>query len=214
MLSTFINIIYYSIGSLFWGVLIGAACMAIFFLLIKGWWKDAVLSLPTYVVGGVLGVLLMFQCTLICGSLSIMHKANQFEALATEAVEKLVTTGQATLNEVVDHAETQEVMNDIVKNHPILGNYCKGADFTGHELVELPKAMTAELKNYLKNYVYRRLLWSLAFVVVAAIIANYTLSKGRGANNYRASNRRTSDRSRGRDRGASRPNMRRNRYRQ
>ena len=214
MFSIFINIICYSIGSLLWGVLIGAACMVIFFLLIKGWWKDAVMSLPTYVVGGVLGLLLMFQCTLICGSLSIMRKANQFEALATEAVQHMVESGKAGLNEIVDHAETQEVMNEIVKNHPILGNYCKGADFTGHELVELPKAMTAELNNYLTKYIYRRLLWSLAFVVVAAVIANYTISRGRVANTYRSSSRRTSDRSRQRDRGASRPNMRRNRYRQ
>lgn len=93
-------------------------CMALFFLLIKGWWKDAVMSLSTYIVGGILGILLMFQCTLICGSLAIMHKANQFEALATEAVEQMVTSGKATLNEIVDQAETQEVMNEIVRNHP------------------------------------------------------------------------------------------------
>lgn len=214
MLSTFINIICYSIGSLFWGVLIGTACMVIFFLLIKGWWKDAVMSPTTYVVGGVLGLLLAFQCTLICGSLSIMHKANQFETLATEAVEKLVESGKAGLNEIVDHTETQEVMDEIVKNHPILGSYCQGADFTGHELVELPKAMTAELKNYLKKYIYRRLLWSLAFVVMAAIVANYTLSKGHGTGRHRESNRRSSDRSRLRDNRSTRPNMRRNRYRQ
>ena len=61
MLSTFLNIICYSIGSLLWGVVIGAICMALFFLLIKGWWKDAVMSLSTYIVGGILGVLLMFS---------------------------------------------------------------------------------------------------------------------------------------------------------
>ena len=214
MLSTFLNIISYSIGSLLWGVVIGAICMALFFLLIKGWWKDAVMSLSTYIVGGILGVLLMFQCTLICGSLAIMHKANQFEALATEAIEQMVTSGKATLNEIVDQAETQEVMNEIVRNHPILGNYCEGADFSGHSLVELPKAMTAELKNYLTKYIIRRLLWALAFVVVAAVIANYTISKGSGTSRCREMSRRGVDRSRQRDRSTSRPNMRRNRYRQ
>ena len=113
MLSTFLNIICYSIGSLLWGVVIGAICMALFFLLIKGWWKDAVMSLSTYIVGGILGILLMFQCTLICGSLAIMRKANQFEALATEAIEQMVTSGKATLNEIVDQAETQEGLEDV-----------------------------------------------------------------------------------------------------
>lgn len=188
--------------------------MALFFLLIKGWWKDAVMSLSTYIVGGVLGILLMFQCTLICGSLAIMHKANEFEALATEAVQQMVTRGEATLNEIVNHAETQEVMDEIVRNHPILGSYCEGADFTGHELVELPKAMTAELNNYLKKYIVRRLLWALAFVVVAAVVANYTITKGNATNRQYASHRRSNDRMRQRDRGASRPNMRRSRYRQ
>lgn len=214
MLSTFLNIICYSIGSLLWGVVTGAICMALFFLLIKGWWKDAVMSLSTYIVGGILGILLMFQCTLICGSLAIMRKANQFEALATEAIEQMVTSGKATLNEIVDQAETQEVMNEIVRNHPILGNYCKGADFSGHSLVELPKAMTAELNNYLTKYIIRRLLWALAFVVVAAIIANYTISKGNGTSRRREIGRRGQDCSRQRDRSISRPNMRRNRYRQ
>lgn len=188
--------------------------MALFFLLIKGWWKDAVMSLSTYIVGGILGILLMFQCTLICGSLAIMRKANQFEALATEAIEQMVTSGKATLNEIVDQAETQEVMNEIVRNHPILGNYCNGADFSGHSLVELPKAMTAELNNYLTKYIIRRLLWALAFVVVAAVIANYTISKGNGTNRHREIGRRGQDYSRQRDRSISRPNMRRNRYRQ
>lgn len=36
-----IEIFRYSIGSIAWGLVIGIVCIALFFVLIKGWWKNA-----------------------------------------------------------------------------------------------------------------------------------------------------------------------------
>lgn len=212
MFGALVNIISYSIGSLFWGVLIGTVCLLLFFLLIKGWWKDAEFSPFTYVVGAVLGILLVFQSTLICGSVSIMSKADEFEELASYAVQQVSKSGVVDLNDIVDQQETQMVMDEIVNDHPILKHYCDYADFSGHSLRELPSAMTAVLKTYLKKYIVRRLLWSLAFVVVAAILVNYSITKSR--HNPSSYSRRTY-RGVGRERMANshRPNLRRRRYR-
>lgn len=211
MFGTLVNIIAYSIGSLFWGILIGAACLLLFFCLVKGWWKDAEFSPFTYVVGAVLGILLVFQSTLICGSVSIINKAEEFEELATYAVQQVCNSGVVDLNDIVDQQETQMVMDEIVKDHPILKHYCDYADFSGHSLRELPSAMTSVLKTYLKKYIVRRLLWSLAFVVVAAILVNYTITRS----HIPSSHSRRPYQGAGRERMANshRPNLRRRRYR-
>lgn len=215
MIGTFIDILLYSLGSLFWGILIGLACLLVFYLLVKGWWKDAEFSPFTYLTGGVLGLLLIFQCTLICGSLAIMNKADEFESLVTQVVQQMAATGYASLSDVVDEQESQEVMDQLVENHPILGNYVDWADFSGHTLAELPASMTETLKSYLKRYIVRRLLWSLAFVVVAAVIVNYTITKQRGSHGHSryASGRLAADRGRLRSSRPMRSNIRRNRYR-
>lgn len=215
MIGTFIDILLYSFGSLFWGILIGLACLLVFYLLVKGWWKDAKFSPFTYLTGGVLGLLLIFQCTLICGSLAIMNKADEFESLVTQVVQQMADTGYASLSDVVDEQESQEVMDQLVENHPILGNYVDWADFSGHTLAELPASMTETLKSYLKRYIVRRLLWSLAFVVVAAVIVNYTITKQRNGyvHNRHGSGRLAADRARKRSSRPMRSNIRRNRYR-
>ena len=57
-MKAFFDIISFSTGCLFWGILIGIICMVLFFLLIKGWYKHAEASPATYLVGGILFILL------------------------------------------------------------------------------------------------------------------------------------------------------------
>lgn len=83
------NIIQYSIGSLVWGVLIAVLCMALFVFIIKGWWKDAMFSIWSYIIGFVLFVLLAFQCTMIVGSLKIIDTTDTYEAYFNEIVDNL-----------------------------------------------------------------------------------------------------------------------------
>ena len=59
-----IEIFRYSIGSIAWGLVIGIVCIALFFVLIKGWWKDARFVFASYVIGLVLGIILIYQSIL------------------------------------------------------------------------------------------------------------------------------------------------------
>ena len=83
------NIIQYSVGSLFWGILIALLCMALFVFIIKGWWKDALFSVWSYLIGALLFVLLAFQCTMIVGSLKIIDTADEYEGYFTQVVDNI-----------------------------------------------------------------------------------------------------------------------------
>lgn len=213
MIDVLLNILHYSIGSLFWGILIGLACLALFFFLIKGWWKDAEFSLISYVVGGVLGILLIYECTLICGSLAIIRAADDFHDIATTVVSTMVESGDYLPGTIVDKEESQQVMDQIVEQHPILGHFVNLADFSGNTLADLPDRMTDTMKSYMRWYIVRRLLWALGFVLVAAVIVIKTMSHGAGTRSH-APIRGAARTPRTSSTAARRPDMRRSRYRQ
>lgn len=79
-----IEIFRYSIGSIAWGLVIGIVCIALFFVLIKGWWKDARFVFASYVIGLVLGIILIYQSILVCGSVAIIKVANYSEPTLVE----------------------------------------------------------------------------------------------------------------------------------
>ena len=58
-----LNILSYSIGMLFLGILIAIVFLALFVFLIKGWYKDAFFKPASYIIMGVLGLVLIYNCT-------------------------------------------------------------------------------------------------------------------------------------------------------
>ena len=169
------NILHYSMGSLFWGVFIGVACLALFFLLIKGWYKDAHFNIATYITGAVLGCLLMFQCILICGSISIIRLARSYEPTVTAFVETITTAP----GQYITAEESHAVVSDMISHSPLLAHYIGGGEFTGYTAAELPRAITNELESYMRYYILRRILWSLGFVITGAVIVSKTMDRQR-----------------------------------
>lgn len=181
------SLIQFSAGSIVWGVLIAALCMALFVFLIRGWWKDAEFSPVTYVVGAVLFVLLAFQCILICGSVKIISMANTFEIEATHIVDNFLPKDQE-----VSMVDADTVIKTLISEFPVLGHYIGGGEFSGFTAAQLPHAIAEELRSFMKWYIVRRLLWCLGFVVVAAVIGAKTITMTRKtASRSRALNRPT-----------------------
>ena len=56
-----IDIIQFSFSSIVWGILIAVVCMALFVFIIKGWWRNALFTVWSYLIGIVLFLLLTFQ---------------------------------------------------------------------------------------------------------------------------------------------------------
>ena len=68
-----LDLLRFSFSSLVWGILITVICLVLFFVLIRGWHKNATFTLISYLIGLVLFILLSFQCTLIMGAIKIVN---------------------------------------------------------------------------------------------------------------------------------------------
>lgn len=187
------NIIQYSISSLLGGVLTAIVCLALFVFIIKGWWKDAMFSIWSYIIGVVLFLLLSFQCTMIVGSLKIIDTVDEYKAYFTEIVDNAYEGWEQVPADVAE-----AVIDKAIEECPLLEHYIGGGEFTGFSAKELPTAMTEELRSFMKAYIVRRLLWCLGFVLVAVALGIMTLDKP-----YAQSARR--DLSERRHSGGSRP---------
>ena len=87
-MGVFFEICKFSAGSLVWGFLISAVCMALFLIALKGWFKNAQLSPWTYIVGVVLFVFVGLQSTMISGAIKIINTTDFYEQQLTEMVNR------------------------------------------------------------------------------------------------------------------------------
>lgn len=199
-MKTFFDIINFSTGSLIWGILIGIVCMVLFFLIIKGWYKHAEASPATYVVGFILFILLSIQCTMIAGAIKIISTTDYYE----EQLERIVSESSPTTtadkgkdilgnlvsmflgsnplgdgqDREVSKAESEKIIEQLVEEYPILQNYFDYGYFEGYSVKQLPHAIAEKIKEYLKEFIMYRLLWSLGFVIVGAVVVIKTMSVG------------------------------------
>ncbi len=198
----FFDIIRFSAGSILWGVLIALLCMAAFVFIIKGWWKNAVFTVGTYIVGAVLFILLSVQCVLICGSIKIINTTDIYE----ERISAMLSGIDGSY--MLSMEENDKIIGELTDRYPILENYIGGGDFSGHKASDIPHVMADELRSFMKEYIVRRLLWCLGFVVVAGVIAVKTITL---ENSMRRSAPRRSDRTRVMPDRSSRRHVRRRR---
>ena len=166
------NILRYSFGSIIWGVLIAICCIALFVFLIKGWYKDAIFSPISYVIGAVLFFFLSFQCVLIVGSLKIISMTDDYEQRITSIVESVYSP-----SDMVSMPQASDVIDTIIDEFPILEYYISGGEFSGYSASELPHAIADELRSFMRWYIFRRILWCLGFVIVGAICVIRSMSK-------------------------------------
>lgn len=181
------NIIQYSIGSLVWGVLIAVLCMALFILIVKGWFKDAMFSIWSYIIGIILFILLAFQCTMIVGSLKIIDTTDTYEAYFTEIVDNIYDGWEQVPTEQADI-----IIKKAIGEYPLLDYYIGGGDFSGFNAKQLPGAIAEELRSFMRAYITRRLLWCLGFVLVSGVLGIITLD--RQNNNYRTQRKNSKQR--------------------
>ena len=167
------NILTYSIGSLFWGIVIALICIGLFLLLIKGWYKDAYFKPVSYIIAGALCLVLIYNCTIICGAIAMKSDIELFEGLVSRAI----TSSFPDFDITVDERTSNEILQKVLEEHPILYYYVGSCNFEGWRLSELPHVMGDTLKSYLNNVILKNILWSLGFVVAGAILAIKTIGR-------------------------------------
>ena len=145
--------------------------MALFVLLIKGWYKDATFSPVSYLVGIILFVLLSVQSVLVVGSLKIIDMSDVYE----HRINTIVENAYSSYDEV-SLGQASDIIDEIIDEYPILQYYIGGEEISGYTAKELPHAIAQELRSFMRWYIFRRILWCLGFVLIGAVCVIWSMS--------------------------------------
>lgn len=185
-----INILYYSVGSMLAGILLTIIGIVLMFVLIRLWWRNSTFTLTSILIGIVLFFFLSFQSVLLCGAITIKSYSDDVEAYINTLVRDVPDVEQFSTE------DSQVILDHISKEWPLVGYYVDLADFHGHTPATIAKAMVDELRSYMNWFMFRRVCWSLLFVIVGAIVVIKTISvrnersRNRGAIGTVSKNRR------------------------
>lgn len=171
------TIVSYSLGNLFLGILLTLVGVGLMFFLIRSWFSNSSFTPFSYIVGFVLFLFLSFQAVLLCGAVTIKSYCDEVEVAINEWVRNLPDDVQ------FDKESSQQVLEQIQQEWPLVGYFVGGADFTGHTPVDIARAMTDELHSFMNGFILRRIGWSLLFVVVGAFIVIKTMEHTRRQRN-------------------------------
>ena len=78
--------------------------------------------------------------------------------------------GQCASDVQFDQEASQNVLERITEEWPLVGYFVGGADFTGHTSESLGPAMAEELRSFMNYFILRRIGWSLLFIICGAVI--------------------------------------------
>lgn len=180
------QILSYSIGSLFLGVILTVAGVALMFYIIKSWYRNNTFTPVSFIIGGVLTILLSFQMTLLCGAVTIKGYCSDMEDYINEIVCNIPSTIQFS------RGDSQNILDDISQEWPLVGYFVDTANFAGHTSADIAKSMADEMQSYMNKFILRRVLWSLLFVVLGAFTVIKTMDVARKSSRGRSQARRRS----------------------
>lgn len=148
---------------IFYGMVITAALMAILYFLLRQLNRGIVESIPFYITGVILFILLTIQLSLMCGAIEVKGYVDATEVYVTQLVEGL--SGVLTAN------ESQQILDKVTEENPLLGVYFNICNFAGTEIQDLPSRMAEVFRDNLNTYIWHRVFWSLGITVVGVVIA-------------------------------------------
>lgn len=163
-----------SFSSLIYGALISILCLILFFVLIKGWYRNSTYTPLSYLVGIILFLLLSFQCTLIIGGIKISSLSQEY----TIQLETFVNRFYASSDEVPPQASTY-LVDKLINKNPVLQHYIGEEEFSGYTAKQLPQVVVSTIKTFIWWYILRRLLWSFFFIGIGVflVIRSMTVSR-------------------------------------
>lgn len=158
------QIVAYSIGNLFLGILLTVVGVILLFVLIQSWYRNSTFTLVSYIVGGILFLFLSFQSILLCGAVTIKSYSEDVECAINSWVAEVPS------DIPFNQEDSQHVLEQITEEWPLVGYFVGGADFTGHTSVTIAQAMAEELRSFMNYFILRRVGWSLLFIVCGVVI--------------------------------------------
>ena len=157
------DLLQFSFSSLFYGVIATAAIMAILYFLLKLLSEGIVRSIPFYITGVILFILLSSNLTLLIGARQVQS--------ATESMELYLRQMTEGYHGVVSTNDIQRIFDSLVEEYPLLGDYLQLADFGGNDISELPTLMSQGIREEMSSFIWGRVWWIIVSIVLACFIA-------------------------------------------
>lgn len=159
---TFFSLISTAFSSIFYGFVVTAAVMALLYAVLKAISRGIVQTPVFYATGVVLAVLLFIQTSLMIGAMQARSVTYGAESYLNQLLEDSYGT--------VGAQDSQRILDTLTEEIPIIGTFVDTADFSGHDVEDLPAAMTQTIRDYLTTYIWHRVWWTLAIIVVACVV--------------------------------------------
>lgn len=178
----FFSILSEGITCLFYGIVITAFIMATLYFILSTLSKGTVRSIPFFVTGPILALLLMVNMTLLVGAFTVKSETESMRLWLTQRLDGIHGTA--------DLQSSQQVGDMLNEQFPLSGCFLNLFDMSGHPIEELPQVFYEVINKEMNNMIWSRLLWSLGFIIAAMLVALY-FDKGEGNRNNGKSKRGT-----------------------
>lgn len=159
----FFSLIGTAFSSIFYGIIVTAVIMALLYVVLRSLNKGITETIPFYITGVVLAILLVIQSSLMIGAIQAKDAADSAEIYLTQLLENSYGT--------VSAQDSQNILDAVTEEFPILGTYFGVANFAGHDAQEIASSMHEVMTEYLSSYIWHRVWWSLGIIVVSVVIA-------------------------------------------
>lgn len=159
----FFDLFSTGISCIFYGFVATAAIMAILYAVLRAISKGFVQSIPFFITGIVLSILLVLQFSLMFGAFEARSLTKSTEIYLSQKFENQYGT--------IGKQDSQIILDDVNKNFPIIGSYIGYADFSGNDISQVAELMAQTMSSYLSSYIWHRVWWIIGIIIVACFIA-------------------------------------------
>lgn len=170
----FFSILNEGITCLFYGIVITAFIMATLYFILSSLSKGTVRSIPFFITGPILALLLIVNITLLVGAFTVKNETESMRLWLTQRLDGIHGTA--------DLQSSQQVGDMLNEQFPLSGCFLNLFDMSGHPIEELPQVFYEVINKEMNSMIWSRLLWSFGFIVAAMLVALY-FDKGEGNRN-------------------------------
>ncbi|MDO4930671.1 MAG: hypothetical protein Q4E59_06010 [Bacteroidales bacterium] len=166
------DILFNSIGSIFLGLLLTFVIVGLIYWLVQALSSNNSTFSPVgYFAGGLLFFFLAFQMILICGAFTVKSYVDNVEETINGFVAALPQ------DEILTDGENQNIMDHVVEEYPLVGNYIDTAKLSGQTASDFAHATASALRASINSYILRRAGWSLLFILLSTTCMAMTMKR-------------------------------------
>lgn len=148
---------------LLYGILLAAVTMLILYFVLQMISKSCVKTIPFYLAGIVLAPLLVVQDSLIVAA---FQAKGMVDAVEVDIQQMIGAYEQSAM----DLNETQAVLDQVVKDFPLVGWFTNITNMQVSNAQDLASQMADGIRDYLNTYLWKRFGWCTAFISLAVLI--------------------------------------------